>query len=215
MKLYRILLATVLVSLSCTPALARQAGNNECPVGYVNDLSLDAEFGPGTQELTRCIKRRHNVKVVVQLNQFCQDAAGNVDRAACTRPYGLGNIVNLLNDYEITHGMTPGRDFEVVAVLYAGGGYLAVKDDSYNGAGTLVSGRNPFQDQVEALMQRGVTFYFCQNTTRSFVASGYLPNYQATGIAATDQLIEGMRYATGGVTAILDFQKLGYEYIQP
>ncbi|MFA7387388.1 MAG: DsrE family protein [Thiohalobacteraceae bacterium] len=216
MKISNMLLGLVVAGLFAAPPVqAGSRGNNECPVGYVSGLSLDAEFGPGTQELTRCIKRRHKVNVVVQLSQFCRDPAGNIDRTACTRPYGLGNITNMLNDYEITHGMRPGKDFEIVAVAYADGAYLTIKDESYNGAGELVTGRNQFEEQVQALMQRGVKFLFCQNTTRAFIASGFLPNFQRTGISATDQIIEGMEYVTGGVTAIIDFQELGYSYIQP
>ena len=154
MKLYKVLLATVLASLSSAPVLAEQAGSNECSMGYVNNLSLDVEYGPSTQELMRCIERRHNVKEVIQLNQFCQDAAENADRAACTRPYGRGNIGKLLNDYEVTHGMTTGRDFELVGGL-CGRGYLAVKDDSYNGAGTLVPEANAQLRQRKAVYANG------------------------------------------------------------
>ena len=221
MKAWSLTLGALSLGLFSLSALAdndnaaNKGGNNQCPVGLVSGLSLDDEFGPGAQELTRCIKQRHDVKVVVQINQFCQDAAGNANRAACTRPYALGNINNILNDYEITHGMVPGRDFEVVAVVHSGGGFLTVKDESYNGAGVLLSGRNQFQGQVEALMARGVKFYFCQNTTRAYLNNGYLPKYADTGLSATDQLIDGMEYTTAGVSAIADLQKLGYLYIQP
>ncbi|MHB1186062.1 DsrE family protein [Thiobacillus sp.] len=172
-------------------------GNNECPVGLVSGMSLDDEFGPGSQELTRCIKKRHDVKMVVQIFQLCANGA-----ATCTSPYALGNISNILDDYEITHGMKAGRDYEVVAVLHGSGGRMALKG-------------NPFESQVKGLMARGVKFYFCQNTTRGFIRAGILPNYQATGNSATDQLIEGMQYTTAGLTSIADFQALGYQYIQP
>ena len=202
MKLLNATLGALLIGLVSMPVFAhdddhKKKGNNECPVGLVSGMSLDDEFGPGSQELTRCIKKRHDVKMVVQIFQLCANGA-----ATCTSPYALGNISNILDDYEITHGMKAGRDYEVVAVLHGSGGRMALKG-------------NPFESQVKGLMARGVKFYFCQNTTRGFIRAGILPNYQATGNSATDQLIEGMQYTTAGLTSIADFQALGYQYIQP
>jgi intracellular sulfur oxidation DsrE/DsrF family protein len=116
----------------------------------------------------------------------------------------------MINDYEITYGMVAGRDYEIVAVVHSGGGNLLLKDESYNGAGGLVTGRNKFQQEVMNLMDRGVKFYFCQNTTRGFIRNGTLPAGNATA-----QLIPGVEYVTAGVTAISDFQDQGYRYVQP
>ena len=113
-------------------------GNNECPVGVLPGSPGDpdtGEFGPGTQELTRCLSRRHKVKVVVQINQFCRDTwnkAGDrvrkITDCAAGRAYALGNIKDMLNDYEITHGMRPDKDFEVVAVVHTTAGVTAIAD---------------------------------------------------------------------------------------
>lgn len=211
MELKKTAVIALLAAFAATPALAQdKGGNNECPVGLVSGLALDDEFGPGTQELTRCIKRRHNVKVVIQVNQKCADTA-------CTRAYALGNISNILDDYEITHGMRPGKDFEVVAVVHSGGGDLLLQNgyqfnDTVKGTVTIA---NPFQGAVQDLMDRGVRFLFCQNTTRGFMNSGKLPSWQQGEGSATDAVIPGVEYTTAGVSAIADFQKLGYEYIQP
>ena len=67
---------------------------------------------------------------------------------------------------------------------------------------------------------QGVKFYFCQNTTRAYLcqpgtAITSLPKYLLTGVAATDQMIDGMEYTTAGLTSIADFQAQGYQYIQP
>lgn len=217
MKLLNAAIGTLMIGLFALPAFGDsgkfdKGGNNECPVGFVKNLSLDDEFGPGTQELTRCLKKRHQVKMVVQINQFCTNSS-----SPCTSPYALGNIRNILDDYEITHGMTVGQDFEIAVVLHSPGGLMALKNTSYNGAGVLVSGRNPFEGQIKDLMARGVKFYFCQNTTRAYITNGTLPNYMtdASGHSATGQLIDGMEYTTAGLTSIADFQALGYQYIQP
>jgi len=215
------LLAVALIGLGFYGAAsAGKGGNNACPVGVLEgspgepDTTLDLEFGAGTQALTRCLERRHNVKVVVQINQFCRDAVPN---ASCTRPYALGNIDNMLNDYEVTHGMRAGKDFEVVAVVHSGGGDLLLQDgytftDTVKGDVTI---SNQFQGTVEGLMDRGVRFFFCQNTTRGFMKGGKLPSVQQGEGSATDAIIPGVEYTTAGVTAIADLQSRGYEYVQP
>lgn len=220
MKLLNAALGVLVVGLVAMPVFAhdddhKKKGNNECPVGLVSGMSLDDEFGPGTQALTNCIKKRHDVKMVVQINQFCTNTAN-----CAGSPYGLGNIRNILDDYEVTHGMKPGKDYEMVVVLHSPGGRMALKDVGLNADGVEVSGRNPFEGTIKGLMARGVKFYFCQNTTRAFLnqpgaSITSLPKYLLTGKSATDQMIEGMEYTTAGLTSIADFQARDYQYIQP
>jgi intracellular sulfur oxidation DsrE/DsrF family protein len=194
MKLLNATLGALMVGLVSMPVFA-QGGNTECPVGLVSNMTLDDEFGSGTQELTKCITKRSQVKMVVQLNQ------GN--------GYGLGNIDNIIKDYEVTHGMVPGRDYEIVAVIHSAGGRMALKNDGLGGGGQAVTGRNPSEQKIKDLMGLGVKFYFCQNTTRA-----YLGTVVPVG-GATAELIPGMLYTTAGLTSIADFQALGYQYIQP
>ena len=198
-----------------TPVLADDDdhhGSNECPVGLVSGLSLDDEFGPGSQAATRCLDKRKRVKIVMQVNQFCRDAVANKD---CTRAFALGNITNMIKDYEITHGMVQGKDYEIIAVVHSGAGALMLKNEGFNGAGNAVSGRNQFEGAVKTLMAQGVKFYFCQNTTRSMVRGGALPTPAVTTGGATGEMIDGVEYVTAGVTAIGDFQSKGYKYVQP
>lgn len=193
-------------------------GNNECPVGVLagspgtSDTTLDLEFGPGSQELTRCLERRHKVKVVVQINEFCRD---DVPKPQCTRAYALGNISNMIKDYEVTHGMVQGRDYEIVAIVHSGGGWIVLKDEGYDGNGNWVTGRNQFQGLVEGLIDDGVKFYFCQNTTRGYISRNFLPAANETTYGATGEMIEGVEYTTAGITAIVDYQRQGYMYVQP
>ena len=207
------------------------ASNNECPVGLVKGETFDEEFGYGTSDLTRCLDRRHNVKVVMQINKPCRDSwvndAGEVKNnvAKCRRgeeapldfgrSYALGNINNMIKDYEITHGMVVGKDYEIAAIVHSGGGYLLLKDSGYDGDGKFVEERNKFQPEVENLMARGVKFYFCQNTTRGFIKNGTLPAANEAEGGATAQLIDGVEYVTAGVTSISEFQQRGYKYVQP
>jgi intracellular sulfur oxidation DsrE/DsrF family protein len=213
------LLAVALIGLGFSGAAsAGKGGNNDCPVGVLPgspgdpDTTLDLEFGTGTQALTRCLERRHKVKVVVQINQFCRDAVPN---ASCTRPYALGNIRNMISDYEDTHGMEQGKDYEIVAIVHSGGGWQMLTNEGYNGSGVWVTGRNQFEATVRGLMDDGVKFYFCQNTTRGFIGNNTLPTVDETPGGATAELIEGVEYTTAGVTAIADLQSKGYTYVQP
>jgi intracellular sulfur oxidation DsrE/DsrF family protein len=185
--------AVLLLTLDMNVAIAAGNSTDVCTVGAVSGLTLDEEFGAGAQALTRCLKKRRDVKVVMQVNQHCDTMTNGV----CTRAYGLHNIGNMLDDYEITHGLKAGRDYEVAAVVHSGGGKLMLKG-------------NPFEPQVQALMARGVKFYFCQNTVRSYIKSGALP----LG-AALANITDGVLYVTSGVTAVADFQGQGYRYVQP
>lgn len=208
-----IITSCALAGLFATGATwADGASNNACPVDLVNGLTLNDEFGPGSDTLTRCLTRRHNVKVVIQINQFCSSAVPN---SQCTRAFALGNIRNMINDYEVTHGMRPGRDYEIAAVVHSGGGWMMLKNDGIDGHGNPVTGRNQFEAAVRGLIDDGVRFYFCQNTTRGYVANNTLPDATESAGGATGELIDGVEYTTAGVTAIAEFQRRGYSYVQP
>ncbi|WP_455222124.1 DsrE family protein [Kaarinaea lacus] len=198
-------------SLFLAGSALAQSEVQECPVGLVNGMTLDDEFGAGTQGATRCAEFRRNVKVVIQVNTYCGDSA-------CSKAYAMGNIKNMIKDFEITNGMTQ-DDYEIVAVVHSGGGALVLQDgytftDSVKGEVTVA---NQFQKDVEDLIAKGVKFYFCQNTTRGMIKKGLLPDVSEStnGGGATEALIPGVQYTTAGVTAISDFQRLGYMYVQP
>ena len=208
MRIPQLTLCALFAAMLSGPALADKGGhdkggNNECPVGLVNGMTLDEEFGPRSQELTECNKVRHNVKLLIQINAYGTDA----------RAFALGNIVNVIADYEVTYGMRPGKDYEIVAVVHSGGGPLVIKDGTndgkYDANNNLIKVTNKHQTEVEDLIDAGVKFYFCQNTTRAMQNSGSLP------ADATSALIPGVEYVTAGIAAIADFQARGYQYVQP
>lgn len=171
--------------------------NNECPVGLVKNLTLDVEFGNGTSEVTRCIEKRNNLKLVIQVSElYTLGIDGLPDK---TRPYALGNIENIIKDYEITHGLQRG-DYEIVAVILGPGAILGLNNKAI--IPHKNAGLNIFQAKVEALMKDGVKFYMCQNTARNM------------GIKI-DQIIPGVEFATAGFSAIADLQMRGYTLIHP
>lgn len=193
-----------------------------CQVGFVTtDIGLDYEFGFGASDKTTCLKKRNEIKIVMQLNKSCRDSYTNSDGgkvinniASCSRPYALGNLNNMLNDYTITNGIAP-ENIDIKVIVHSGGGFLMLKNTGYDGkrheyTGVDDNGRNKFQTDVEGLIDRGVKFYFCQNTTRGFIKKGILPAGDATA-----QLIDGVEYVTAGVTALADLQEQGYKYVQP
>ncbi len=176
------------------------AGNNTCPVGLVSGMTLNQEFGPDASTLTHCIKKRHDVLAMFQIDRFC----GNVMQtdAACTSPYALGNMQNVIDDYEITDGMVRGRDYKMIAIVYGSGAKMLLKG-------------NMFASQVQALQAKGVQFYFCQNTMRGFIKAGLLPNYVTTGIPASSGILPGVEYVTAGISAVLDHEARGWANIAP
>jgi len=167
------------------------SNNTDCPVGLVSGIPLDEEFGAGTSEVTRCLRQQTNIKVVYQINQACKNAD-------CSKPYATGNITNAINDYQITHGLQAGTDYDVVAIVHSKGYPLVLDNSSTNPH----PDENPFQEQVQSLLDQGVTVYFCQNTARK------------NGVMI-DQMIPGIQFVTAGVTAIADYQLRGYAMIQP
>lgn len=180
--------------------------NTQCPVDLVKGLTLDEEFGAGVADLTHCLKVRHHLKVVVEINRRCRSWADSSAIGNCSGggPNALGNMKNVLDDYDITNGMTPGRDYTMIAIVHGSGGFLLLND-----------ARNPYKETIMGMMARGVKFYFCQNTTRGFIANGTLQNPQTTGISVKEQLIPGVEYVTAGFSAVADKQQRGWSVITP
>lgn len=156
-----------------------------------NPMSLDDKFGAGTAAVTRCLAKTERVKVLYQINTLCKDAT-------CTAPYAIGNIVNHINDFEITHGMNA-DDYEIVVIVHSAGWKQVLNNDAV----VKHAVTNPFQTQMEDLVSRpGVKVLFCQNTANSKKIT--LAN-----------MIDGIGFVTAGVSAISDLQSRGYNYIQP
>lgn len=142
---------------------------------------------------------------MIQINNFCRDAGKNIATCESNRAYALGNIRNIIKDYEITHGMKLGKGYQIAAIVHSGGGFLMTKDIY---AGT---NGNQFESQVTDLIAKGVKFYYCQNTVRGFIRAGRFTE----GVEVTEQIIEGVEFVTAGISALADFQSSGWSYVQP
>lgn len=196
------------------PVQTTPGGNIECPVATPykdssgNTVTFDQMFGSDAVANMNCVQKRNNVKLVVQVNDFCRDSVPSIVDCAAGRAFALGNMKNMIKDYEITHGMQPGTGYEMVAVVHSGGGHLLRKVVGKDSSGNPIA--NPFIADVQYLMDRGVKFYFCLNTAAGFIKRGAL-----TQGSIDPQLIDGIEYVPAGLTSIVDFQKRGYTYVQP
>lgn len=179
--------------LSSQAVVAENIYNGDHCVGTASGMQLDDEFGAGTQAVTRCLKHNENVRVLFQMNQLYKNSKNDA-------PYAAENILNALEDYSVTHGIKDGH-YEVVVVAHSEGWRLMLDNVKLNAKGSVLP-RNPFQAQIQELMNKGVKIYFCLNTMRS------------KGVVKGD-LIDGIEFVTSGVTAIPDFQRVGFQYVQP
>ncbi|KZN23218.1 hypothetical protein A4G99_14270 [Haladaptatus sp. R4] len=94
----------------------------------------------------------------------------------------LGNMANLLDDETIS--------LDAVALVANSGGLSLLLKDS------------PYQERVETLLNRGVSFKQCHNTI------------DGTNITSED-LIDGVELVPSGVGELTRLQHEGYAYIKP
>lgn len=208
---------------------AAYAGHHqECPVGDFNqpyvmangnliddpnvlNLTMDEEFGAGTQAITHCLSHRKKAKVVVAINGAHPTNKNGVTETDKAR--FLSNIEYMRENYEDVHGMKIGEDVKVIAVASNSGALLmtthhpAWMRDAAEGdpacpmkpvAGKTCS--NPFRPLVERAQQIGVKFYLCQMASRVL---GIKKAYK----------IDGVQFVPGGHIAVADFQMDGYSLI--
>ncbi|MBE9527426.1 MAG: DsrE family protein [Proteobacteria bacterium] len=219
MKNILILCNVLLFSMVGSSAIAgNDASTNgimdNCTVSF-NEFTIDEEFGDGINDITRCLKNQQQIKLVMQVNKSCRDTTVVLDNDAggyklenhpksCgeNRGYGIAQMINMIRDYEVTHGISLDQ-LDLKIIVHGGGGLMLL--DTYK-----VPWDNNLQSAVEDLMDKGVRFYFCQNTVR-----GLAKKMKLSVPEFVDKVILDVEYVTGGLTALADFQKEGYVYIQP
>ena len=177
-------------------------------------LAIDEEFGAGSEEMTMCLKKRSNAKVVVSINgAHPSNKSGN---ARLNKARFLSNIEYFRENYEDVHNMKIGEDVKVVAIAASSGALLLttqhpawVRDKvegtepTCMGNETRFSGKtcsNPFQHLVKRAQEIGVKFYLCQMASR--ILSIKKPN-----------VIPGVKFVPGAHIAVADYQLKGYALI--
>lgn len=172
-----------------------------CPVTpYDGVTSMDDEFGYGTQAATECLSVRHKAKVVIAV-----DATHPVDPfgvVQTNRATYLSNIEKMVRNYEVVHGMTIGKDVDIVVILSQSGAVLGTKNHSIFARSNAGNPANPFIHFLEFGLQKGIKFYICQEASR------------ALGIKK-DNVVDGVNFVPGGHIATADFQLRGYALIRP
>ncbi len=114
---------------------------------------------------------------------------------------------NMIRDYVDTHEISPKR-LDLKIIVHGGGGLMLLDNDALDAEGFPWD--NNLQGDVEYLIGQGVKFYFCMNTLRGLASKLGLTTEVLTSMVITD-----VEFVTGGLTALADFQKQGYAYIQP
>jgi len=177
-------------------------------------LTMDEEFGEGTQAITRCIVKRNRAKVVVSINgAHPSDKNGNIN---LNKARFLSNIEYFRENYEDVHNMKIGQDVTVVAVAGSSGALLLTTEHpawirakssdiepTCLGDETRFAGKtcvNPFKDLVVRAQEIGVEFYICQMASRTL------------GIKKP-MLVPGVNFVPGAHLAVADFQQIGYALI--
>lgn len=200
--------AGVLVLAALFSATALAADNNNanpnpmpCPVvPYDGITPMDNEFGLGSQDMTQCLRVRHNAKVVISVSHpFFFNAFGQVQKNRATF---LSNLDHLVRNYENVHGMTIGKDVDVVVVFLESGGVLATTQHGVFAQANGGNATNPFVNLVQEAQAKGIRFYLCQTAARNL------------GITRAT-MIPGINFVPGGHLAVADFQLQGYAVINP
>ncbi len=170
-----------------------------CPVAPYGSLTMDEEFGYGAQAITQCNRVRHNAKVVVSVGHPFLIGPGGTPNRASGRFFS--NLDHMVKNYENVHGMTIGKDVEVVLVLVESGGVLAATQHAtFNPVAGGAPVANPFVPLIQEAMNKGIKIYMCQTAARSL------------GINMAN-MIPGIQFVPGGHISVADFQLQGYALI--
>lgn len=219
--------STITLADSFSPAVDNEA---PCPVnpaypdgtsgydgsslsGIPADQVIDAEFGPGAQALTQCLKKRKKAKIVVRVNDtFREDA---FRQARLQHPTFLSNLDKLINQNENTHAMKIGKEIDIRVVLGGSGAALATtKHVIFAGAAKkwnaanpdkpqmTVSPVNPYAAKIQQAIDAGIIFYLCQEASRTL------------GITMNNKL-PGIYFVPAAHSATADFIQDGYAILLP
>lgn len=199
------ILAGILVGALFVPQVhAAEASANDskkCPVGNLNGVPLDVEFGAGSEAITHCLEQRSNAKMVIAVDvAFPSDINGVVQKNKATF---LSNIDKMIDNYEIVNGMQIGKDIDINVVMSGTGAVLLAKTHKAFGVDAHGNANpNPYASMVARGLSKGMKFYLCQMAARDL------------GIKRNNML-EGVEFVTGGHIAVADFQQRGYALLKP
>ena len=219
----QIMLISAVLLLASQAVLAECVGDYNQPYVMSNgtvvedpnvlNLTMDEEFGAGTQAETHCLEntKKSKAKVVVAINGA--HTTNKNGETETNKARFLSNIEYFRENYEDVHAMKIGEDIDVVAVASSSGALLLT---THHPAWMRPAGEtdpacpmkptegmtcsNPFRPLVERAQAIGVKFYLCQMASRIL------------GIKKANK-IPGVTFVPGGHIAVADFQISGYALI--
>jgi intracellular sulfur oxidation DsrE/DsrF family protein len=118
---------------------------------------------------------------------------------------------NIVSDYE-KYGLTIGTDVDIVVIGYGAGARWLLTDTSFDtffGTDAATVEANVALPVITSLITKGVKFFACQNTMINTKIPGTTTNIKTTDLTPEVNMVPA------GVTALLDFQYLRYQYIAP
>ena len=145
----RLLIFFALSAFSFVPqALAANGKSNvACPVESPYDgETFEEKFGSDVLDKMRCNKRRSNVRLVMQVNQYEQGG----------KPYGFRNLNNIIKDFEKTHGID---NWKIAVVVHSGGRPLVLDDSGIN---------NHIEAVKNFVANPNIDVYYCLNTAAAW-----------------------------------------------
>lgn len=198
------------MTLSAFAAQGVGSGTSNCPVDAQIRMDMPADpanlqFGPGTSEVTECLKNRTHVQVVVNVSSKDINGKGIQQQ--------INNVNNMWDSYESLYGMKIDRDYVIKVVVHGLAGKYLLNDSVFvakypteakvitESDGSVHLG-SPTGKLVRDLIAKGITVYMCQNTMKN---NGW----------ATADLIPGLTQTPAGVTAVVDFAAQGFTLITP
>lgn len=193
MKSKFMLLAVLGLAGNVAFAQGQLPGDTTCPVDA--QVAMDAQFGAGTSAVTSCLKKRDNIRVVLNMSTAVTNPKSGLAQT-------LVNVNNMIGNYEGIYGLTLGENgYQIVVIAHFAGGRWLLTDDAYNRTYGVTTG-NPSRHTVEALLAKGIPMIMCQNTMRG-------NNW------VTSDLIPGVQEVPGGVTALADYSAGGWAVLTP
>lgn len=174
---------------------------------YDGVTTMDEEFGAGAQDITRCLTVRQHAKVVISVESVYTVGANGLQTSNATF---LSNIEHMVRNYKM-HGMTIGKDVDVVVVFSQSGALLATESHPIFNKLHPGDQTNSFRALVDYGLANGFRFYLCQTASRQL---GITMNGSTTA-PVKYKMIPGVQFVPGGQIAVADFEMLGYAVLRP
>lgn len=153
-----------------------------------SDKAFSAETASGSEDL--------KIDVPVKLKKA--QVVFNMDHLAFAGDQPIGLKYMSLMVQRLDEAKVKGR---VLAVFHGDAGYMTLNDEAYNAFRGIKTG-NPYKDQIQDLMKKGVQIEECAMTMK-------------TKKWKNADLMEGIKVNTGAVARLLELNQQGFYEVHP